>query len=123
MKMGEGCMLVYSVTSSATFEDVKKLRTQVLRLKEDQPDFPILLVGNKIDVEDRQRVVSTEQGEDLCEQWKQQSKNTGFIETSAKVGVNVAESFIALIRLINDWREANPPPEKKKKKKGGCTLI
>ncbi len=50
MKSGEGFLLVYSVTSKPSFEAVNKLRTAIIRSKEIN-DIPILLVGNKCDLE------------------------------------------------------------------------
>jgi small GTP-binding protein len=123
MKTGQGFLLVYSVTTTASFEAVTRLRTQVLRIKEDQPDIPIVLVGNKIDM-DGERTVQTEQGRDLCMKWGGQEKNTAFVEASAKSNVNVNECFVELVRLINRWRINNPgESEGDKKDKRKCTLL
>lgn len=54
MRNGEGFVLVYSITSLRSFEQVQKLYDQIARVK-DVDTFPIILVGNKCDVEhDRQ---------------------------------------------------------------------
>jgi len=119
MKNGQGFILVYSVTSKLSFEHTPKLRTQILRIKEDQQDIPILLVGNKIDLVG-DRVVSTEQGKELAANF-----GAGFIEASAKTNTNVAEIFFELVRMINKWRENNPDkaPTPIKKRKAQCTVI
>lgn len=49
MKNGQGFVLVYSITSQATFNDLQELRDQILRVK-DSPDVPMVLVGNKCDL-------------------------------------------------------------------------
>jgi len=118
MKTGQGFILVYSITSSTSFEAASKLRTQILRIKEDQQDIPIILVGNKLDLED-ERNVPTEQGKALAQKF-----GIGFIEASAKTNTNVNEIFFELVRLINKWREKNPQkvPETRKKKKG-CLIL
>lgn len=47
--LGQGFMLVYSVTDVRSFEFVPKLYQQVLRVK-DVTEYPVLLVANKIDL-------------------------------------------------------------------------
>jgi len=102
MKTGEGFVLVYSITSNSTFDAAAKLRTNILRIKEDAGDVPIMLVGNKLDLE-TERVVSTDSGRKTAEKW-----GAGFIETSAKIPKNVNELFYELVQLINKYREKYP---------------
>lgn len=58
MRNGEGFLLVYAVTSRQSFEEIVLFQQQILRVK-DKDSFPIVLVGNKCDLES-ERVVSTE---------------------------------------------------------------
>jgi len=67
MKNGQGFVLVYSITSQATFNDLAELRDQILRVK-DTDRVPMVLVGNKCDLED-DRVVGKDQGAKLAEKW------------------------------------------------------
>lgn len=54
MRTGEGFLLVYSITSRQSFEEIMTFQQQILRVK-DKDYFPIILVGNKCDLEgDRQ---------------------------------------------------------------------
>lgn len=54
MRIGEGFLLVYSITSFRSFEEVQKLYSQIERVK-DIEVFPVILIGNKCDLEtDRQ---------------------------------------------------------------------
>lgn len=119
MKTGEGFVLVYSVTSMASFEATTKLRTDILRTNEDKPEIPIILVGNKIDVES-ERVVSRETGAALAAKF-----NCAFKEASAKTNTNVNEIFFDLVRLIKAWRPNHPhqtsSTERGKKEK--CLLL
>ena len=57
MRSGEGFLLVFSVTDRTSFEEVSRFHKQILRVK-DRDEFPIMLVGNKADLQP-QRVVST----------------------------------------------------------------
>ena len=58
MRSGEGFLLVFSVTDRTSFEEVSRFHKQILRVK-DRDEFPIMLVGNKADLQ-QQRVVRTE---------------------------------------------------------------
>lgn len=84
MKNGQGFILVYSITAQSTFNDLQDLREQILRVK-DTDDVPMVLVGNKCDLED-ERVVGKDQGVNLARQF-----NCAFMETSAKARINVSD--------------------------------
>src|SRR3989338_3727823 len=56
MKTGEGFLVVYSITTLTTFEAVTKFHSQILRVQEDKQDIPIVIVGNKKDLEDDREV-------------------------------------------------------------------
>ncbi|XP_070122429.1 ras-related protein Rap-1A isoform X5 [Equus przewalskii] len=113
MKNGQGFALVYSITAQSTFNDLQDLREQILRVK-DTEDVPMILVGNKCDLED-ERVVGKEQGQNLARQWC----NCAFLESSAKSKINVNEIFYDLVRQIN----RKTPVEKKKPRKKTCLLL
>eukprot|EP00731_Ephydatia_muelleri_P001080 Em0001g1080a len=100
MKNGQGFVLVYSITSQATFNDLTDLREQILRVK-DQDDVPTVLVGNKCDLED-ERVVGRDQGQNLARQWN----NITFMESSAKAKTNVSE-----VRIVSNFIKSAPPGE------------
>jgi len=96
MRTGEGFILVYSVTSRQSFEEAFALYRQILRFK-DRDYFPIIVVGNKCDLEsDRQ--VSSQEGRDLARTW-----GCGFIETSAKSRINVDQAFHDLVREVRRY--------------------
>ena len=88
MKNGQGFVLVYSITAQSTFNDLQDLREQILRVK-DTDDVPMVLVGNKCDLED-ERVVGKDQGVNLARQF-----NCAFMETSAKAKINVNDVSIS----------------------------
>lgn len=62
MRTGEGFLLVYSITSRQSFEEILTFQQQILRVK-DKDYFPIIIVGNKCDL-DAERQVSRK-GESL----------------------------------------------------------
>ncbi|SCU81711.1 LAFA_0C06700g1_1 [Lachancea sp. 'fantastica'] len=95
MRTGEGFLLVYSVTSRTSFDELMTYYQQILRVK-DADYVPVFLVGNKSDLED-ERQVSYEEGMSLAKQF-----SAPFMETSAKQAINVEESFYGLVRLVRD---------------------
>ena len=50
MRTGQGFLLVYSITSRQSFEELETFREQILRVK-DADKVPMVVVGNKIDME------------------------------------------------------------------------
>ena len=95
MRTGEGFLLVYSVTSRTSFEELMTFYQQIQRVK-DADYVPVVVVGNKSDLED-ERQVSYEEGMYLAKQM-----NAPFLETSAKQAINVDEAFYTLVRLARD---------------------
>lgn len=91
---GEGFLLVYAINSRNSFTEVREFHEQILRVK-DVEKFPIVVSGNKCDLGDRQRKVTKEEGQQLCDQL-----GVPFFETSAKAAINVEESFYQIVREI-----------------------
>jgi len=115
MRTGQGFILVYAITSRSSFDEIVTFREQIKRVK-DKDKVPMVLVGNKCDLEP-ERQVTTAEGQDLAK-----SFSSPFFESSAKTRVNVEESFFALVREIK--KDVNGPGPKKEKKKGkGCRIL
>ena len=58
MRTGEGFLLVYSITDRQSFDEIRTFQQQILRVK-DKDYFPMIVVGNKCDLEG-ERQVSTQ---------------------------------------------------------------
>lgn len=95
---GEGFALVYSITAKSSFLETDELREQIVRSK-GLETVPLVLVGNKIDLDDS-RIVTKEEGAAQAARW-----NASFFESSAKTRLNVDAIFHELVRLI---RKADP---------------
>merc|ERR1711974_112790 len=114
---GEGFVLIYSVTQRSSFP-IGTFRDLIRRVK-DCDDTPIILVGNKIDLESS-REVSTNEGKQLALSW-----SCLFIETSAKTRVNVTETYVELVKAISTYSKDEPvkQPRKKNVFAKACTLL
>ena len=90
MKYNKSFILVYSVTSKASFEEIRSFYEQIQKVKSE--DVPIgILIGNKSDLES-EREVSTIEGENLGS-----SLHLPFLETSALLKTNVEEMFQLIV--------------------------
>ncbi|XP_062959723.1 GTP-binding protein Di-Ras3-like [Cynocephalus volans] len=107
---GHAFVLVYSVTKKETLEQLKPFYELICEIKgSNLHKFPIVLVGNKRD--DRfHRELTLRDGAARALEW-----NCAFLETSAKLDVNVQELFYM---LLNHEKPDTCPlsPQKKSQK-------
>lgn len=116
MRTGEGFLLVYSIIDRNSFDEIQGFHQQILRVK-DKDDFPMILVGNKSDLES-ERQVSPEEAKTMGK-----TLRVAYVEASAKQRVNVDLAFHELVRIIRKYNKENLPQQKNKGKKKGCTLL
>ncbi|CAG02018.1 unnamed protein product, partial [Tetraodon nigroviridis] len=110
------CVLVFDVTAPNTFKTLDSWRDEFLiqASPRDPENFPFVVLGNKIDLENRQ--VSPDEAEPaamvavtsalLCFQvttkraqaWCQSKNNIPYFETSAKEAINVEQAFQTIAR-------------------------
>jgi len=64
IRTGQGFLIVYSITSAVTFKGVPDLRQKILGVK-DEEEYPMILVGNKCDLE-KERSVTVAEGQELA---------------------------------------------------------
>lgn len=94
MKTGQGFLLVFSLTNEASLAELTELREKIISIKGDK-NVPLVLVGNKSDLEDERRV-SRKQAFAMSQSWGQ----CPYYETSARRRANVDEVFKDLCRQI-----------------------
>jgi small GTP-binding protein len=88
-------IIVYAINSRESFKNIdmwlKELRTN------SSPDTKVILIGNKIDLED-ERQIKTEEGKLFAKE----NNLTNFMESSAKSGFNCQNIFIYIAKLLRD---------------------
>ena len=94
-KGANGIILIYDVTNIQSFENVKNWIAQIK--EEANPNAIIYLAGNKIDVNESEKAVKTEDGKKIADEL-----TIKFYETSAKNGINVNEIFEDLVEKIDE---------------------
>lgn len=136
MKQGQGFLLVFSITSMSSLNELSELREQIIRIKDDEK-VPIVIVGNKSDLEE-DRAVPRARAFALSQSWG----NAPYYETSARRRANVNEVFIDLCRQIirkdmqgnsssgsdNSARKREgtgryDKKKEKKRRKGPCVIL
>ena len=93
ISFGEGFLLVFAINDAESFELLKSKHERVLKGKHGVK-CPILLVGNKQDLENERKVEFAE-AKQLADSW-----NVEYIETSAKTNFNCKEAFEKLALKI-----------------------
>ena len=96
INLSHGFLLVYSITNRNSFNKIIEYYEEILRLKA-RKKIPIIIIGNKSDLEISERKVTSTEGKELANKI-----NCLFYETSAKI--NVDEIFCQIVREIkNDF--------------------
>jgi len=121
IKSAHGVVIVYSITSQDSWNEACALHDRILLNRESDPEFPIVLVGNKCDLS-KNRVVLFDTGRAKAESWR-----VSFLEASAKTAQNVEESF----RLLTEKMILRYPLEElektandlAKQKQKNCILL
>ena len=76
-----------------SFEEINAFRDQIFRANPRAEQLPFVLVGNKCEFVDEDRVVSNDEAEQLCKVLQEKGGNWHFIEASAKEQINVNQVF------------------------------
>ncbi|XP_018428245.1 PREDICTED: ras-related protein ralB-A-like [Nanorana parkeri] len=106
-RSGEGFLLVFSITEHESFTATVEFR-KCVNLGGDKDKIPLLIVGNKSDLEER-RQVPVDEARGKSEEWGVQ-----YVETSAKTRANVDKLFFEipyslLLSLFNPRSSGTTP--------------
>ncbi|XP_038658390.1 ras-related protein Rab-9A [Scyliorhinus canicula] len=90
------CLLTFSVDDHQSFQNLGNWKKEFIYYADvKEPDnFPFVILGNKIDVTERQ--VSAEE----AQAWCKENGNHPYFETSAKDATNVAVAFEEAVRRV-----------------------
>ncbi|KAJ3126192.1 Ras- protein Rab-7 [Nowakowskiella sp. JEL0407] len=85
------CVLVHDINNVRSFENLDSWRDEFLlqASPRDPNNFPFVVLGNKIDLEETKRQVSQKRAQTWC----QQRGDIPYFETSAKEAINVDLAF------------------------------
>ena len=99
IKKAHGIIIMYDITNKSSFDSIPEILKDIKGEKGN--DFPMILIGNKIDLE-QDREIKKEEGKDLA------SKNgIEFFEISNKEGINVQEAGFSIVNKILEKRKDN----------------
>lgn len=103
MRSGDGYIIVFSITSVTSFLEVNAIKEQlnIVLDADNNTLIPIILVGNKCDLEEYRQVQSSD-AQRLAEEWK-----VKYFETSAKNKTNINRIFEELVYLIEANNQTN----------------
>ncbi|KAK3691541.1 Rab GTPase ypt7 [Vermiconidia calcicola] len=90
------CVLVYDVNNSKSFDTLDSWRDEFLIQASpmDPESFPFVVLGNKVDVDESKRMISSKRAQAFC----QSKGGIPYFETSAKEAVNVEQAFEVIAR-------------------------
>ncbi|KAK3101042.1 hypothetical protein FSP39_000506 [Pinctada imbricata] len=95
-------VLVYSITEPNTFEEAKQLWEQIKEVRENYDVIPCVLVGNKLDLENKRLVEKF----DALNWADNENLGGAFLEASAKTNEGVTEIFKNLLEQVKTPRHA-----------------
>ncbi|XP_076626479.1 RAS oncogene family member Rab9 [Colletes latitarsis] len=89
------CLLTYAVDDRTSFKNLALWRSEFLYYADVQEGstFPFIVVGNKVDVPEPKKQVSTEE----AQAWCAENGDPPLVETSAKDATNVEAAFGAAV--------------------------
>ncbi|KKN47674.1 hypothetical protein LCGC14_0660630 [marine sediment metagenome] len=91
-KGANAAMIIFDITNSKSLNQISELTTI---LREKSSDIPIILIGNKLDLEEF-RELEREEGIEIANKYNFSS----YREISTKTGQNVENSFKALTEIL-----------------------
>lgn len=115
-RLGEGFLIVYSITMRDTFTDVNRFHDHILSVKGVE-DVPLIVVGSKCDLEGDREVPASE-GKTLADKF-----DVPCYETSAKTRVNVDEVFFELVRLVKKYKTETVETDDVATESAGCCIL
>lgn len=107
LNSSHGFIVVYALDNVASFKEAVHTMEEISALRGNSEDLvPVLLVGNKLDIDVSEREVTARQGHGALSVLSRLEGE--YIETSAKIDFRVEKVFLEMIRtLVYNAREVN----------------
>lgn len=120
IRSGQGFLIVYSIANRRSFEELGEFRDAILRVK-DAEKFPMIIVGNKSDLE-ASREISTIEGQELAK-----SFSCPFVEASAKTRTHVDDCYFELVKEVRRYESNDNKVKlsgsKKEHRRSPCAIL
>ena len=97
IKKANGIIIMYDITNKSTFDSIREIIESIN--EEKGKDFPMILIGNKIDLEN-EREIKKEEAEELAEKYGME-----FFEISNKEGINIEKAGLSIVKKILEKRQ------------------
>ena len=97
IKKANGIIIMYDITNKSTFDSIPEILKTIE--EEKGKDFPMILIGNKIDLEN-EREIKKEEAEELAEKYGME-----LIEISNKEGINIEKAGLSIVKKILEKRQ------------------
>ncbi|XP_015928733.1 ras-related protein Rap-1b-like [Parasteatoda tepidariorum] len=105
IKSGRGFILVFSVDDVQSFHEAMEIWEIIVKLRGTR--VPVIVVGNKTDLVEKRKVTQ----EMVTDALKERSAVYKYLETSAKMNINVAELFVELLEYARQLENPSPEPQ------------
>ncbi|GIZ04132.1 dexamethasone-induced Ras-related protein 1 [Caerostris extrusa] len=111
IKTGDAFILVYAINDTESFHYVSTLRDLILETRQkDEDNVPIVVVGNKCDLEESRTV-----SKDITESVVTIDWENGFVEASAKDNINILQIFKTVLAQAHICYALGTTEEKRRK--------
>ena len=97
IKKVHGIIIMYDITDILSFDSIREIIESIN--EEKGKDFPMILIGNKIDLE-IERLIKKEEAEELAEKYGME-----FFEISNKEGINIEKAGLSIVNKILEKRQ------------------
>ena len=95
----QGIVIIFDISNEISFINLKSWMNDIK--EECSADIPMILVGNKLDLEDK-RVIDKERAMEFAK-----NKKLEYIETSSKTGENINKALSLIIEKIYQRADSN----------------
>lgn len=121
---GDAFLVLFAINSASSWHELKDLRSKIIQDRQLTSAIPMVMVGNKLDLEGEREVNKDE----VLEYCNSSDVNIPLIETSAKTGLNVEETFQLMMQQIQRIQPAllertAPRNHEDKRRKNDCLLL